>query len=152
MPKSMREARDIMSEIVLEAWNTVTTDIYGSPAELRWSTVVRNADESLPNDSVPWGRVTFKHPTGLQGQSSLADASGLIKWNRTGILTLQCFAPISLGNAYVNAESMATHIRDVLQRVQACVWFRKCEAVEVGVDKGWFVFNASANFTYDEIQ
>lgn len=147
----MREARDIMSEIVVGAWNDITTQLYSTPSQLLWSTVV-NANEKIPLNTVPWGRVTIKHPSGLQQQSSLGDTSGLIKWNRQGILTVQCFAPISLGNSYTNAESMATHIRDVLQRVQACVWFRKCEAVEVGIDNGWFVFNASANFTYDEIK
>lgn len=151
MPNSMKDARDIMSKLVLDAWNTKTTELYGTPAKLLWSTVV-NANEQIPLNSFAWGRVTIKHPSGLQTQSSLADTSGLIKWNRQGILTVQCFAPISLGNSYTNAESMATYLRDVLQRVQACVWFRKCEAVEVGVDNGWYNFNFSANFTYDEFK
>lgn len=151
MPESMSEARGVMSEAVLEAWNTICNTIYGATRPVRWSSLPNSYDD-LPARTTAWARVTIKHIHNAQTQSSLSAANSLIKWQRSGTLTVQCFAPLSEANAYGRAEQMACYIRDVLQRYQSCIRFRRCEAIEIGIDDGWFVFNVNVTFQYDELK
>lgn len=147
----MKHARDIMSETVNEAWIAVCGDIYGAARPIRWSSIP-NSYDTLPEPNTAWARVTIKHIHNAQTQSSLSAANSLIKWQRSGTLTVQCFAPLNEPKAYERAEQMACYIRDVLQRIQTCIRFRRCEAIEVGIDDGWFVFNVNTTFQYDELK
>lgn len=140
-----------MSETVNEAWLAICQTIYGGTRPIRWSSVPNSYDQ-LPASNTAWARVTVKHIHNAQTQSSLSAANSLIKWQRSGTLTVQCFAPLTEPDAYGRAEQMACYIRDVLQRIQTCIRFRRCEAIEVGIDDGWFVFNVNATFQYDELK
>lgn len=149
MLDSMRSARSAMSALVNQYWIETSTAQYGTPQLILWdSTPFQDTD--VPENDIPWAKCTIKHRR--QNATSLADETGLIKWGRSGIITVQCFAPLTAGQAYIKAEAMATYLRDKFQRVQSPVWYRNCEATEAGRDRGWYIFNFAADFTYDEYQ
>lgn len=109
-------------------------------------------DAQQPKQTESWVRLSFQHVTG--NQSSLAGVDGVRRWNRTGILTAQCFAPLAGGDAVNAATRFACVVRDALQGKQTddCVWFRNPRIAEVGVDKDWYNVNAFINFDYDELR
>jgi hypothetical protein len=104
-----------------------------------------------PKQTDSWVRFSFQHFTGRQ--ASLAGLDGARRWNRTGLLTAQCFAPLVDGDAVNQATKLASLVRDGLQGKQTdkCVWFRNLRIAEIGVDKDWYNVNSYATFDYDEI-
>lgn len=110
----------------------------------------KDTDQATQNES--WVRLQFQHVTG--SQASLAGVDGVRRWNRTGLVTAQCFAPLAGGDAVNAATRLACVVRDALQGKQTddCVWFRNPRIAEVGVDKDWYNVNAYINFDYDELR
>lgn len=104
----------------------------------------------IPQNS-KWLRVSLRHVTGRQ--ASLAGENGVRRWNRTGFVSVQCFAPLASGGVKAATE-MACVVRDALQgkATESCVWFRNPRINEVGVDGDWFNVNATIDFDYDELR
>lgn len=116
--------------------------------KMYWEGVVATTQ---PTSDDTWLRVSLLHATGRQ--SSLAGADGVRRWNRTGFISVQCFAPLARGSVQ-RATRLACVVRDALQGKQtaSCVWFRNPRVNEVGEDKDWFNVNATIDFDYDELR
>lgn len=108
---------------------------------------------STPDDKDSWVRLSILHNPSGQGQASLAGTNGVRRWNRTGIVTGQCFAPLASGSVK-RATEIAGVVRDALQGKQtpSCVWFRRPAISEIGEDDAWFNVNATIDFNYDELR
>lgn len=117
-----------------------------STAQIVWEGV----EQGVPRDAT-WCRVSLRHSTG--NQASLAGEDGVRRWNRTGFITVQCFAPLANNGVRVATE-MASVVRDALQGKQSehCVWFRNARIQEIGIDADWFNVNAIIDFDYDELR
>lgn len=123
-----------------------------------WDATVKMYWEGVPippgagptSDDV-WLRASLQHSTGEQ--SSLAGEDGVRRWNRTGFISVQCFAPLASGSVQ-KATQLASVVRDALQGKQTtnCVWFRNPKINEIGEDRDWFNVNATIDFDYDELR
>lgn len=113
-----------------------------------------------PSSDTDWVRVSIQHEDA--GQASLSGPiNGVTRWGRGGFVFVQCFArqapldaapgdPIGIDKAMIYACA----VRDAFQgrASDSGVWFRKCNAREVGPDKSWYQANASITFDYDEVK
>lgn len=113
--------------------------------------IVKPADQPASNNT--WIRGSLRH--GSAGQGSLAGENGVRRWDRAGIISVQCFAPLvaASGGVY-RATQLACVVRDALQgkKTESCVWFRNARVNEIGEDKDWFNVNATIEFNYDELR
>lgn len=109
-----------------------------------------NVEGAKPTSQEAWARVSLRH--GPSGQGSLSGAHSTIRYNRTGILTVQIFIPngqglsrgYELGKIVVDAfEGKATNSQ---------VWFRNAHVNEIGPSDEWFQLNVTVEFLYDEIK
>lgn len=102
-----------------------------------------------PDGGKRWMRITMNHTDGRQ--ASLAGDTGARRWNRTGLVMVQCFAPLAKGSIK-EAIRMAAAVQNALQGKASpnCVWFRNAQINEVGPDKFWYQVNMTAIFDYDE--
>lgn len=113
-----------------------------------------------PSANTDWVRVSIQHEDG--GQASLSGpVNGVTRWGRTGFIFVQCFArqaptDAAPGDAIGIDKALiyACAVRDAFQgrATDSGVWFRNCNAREVGPDKSWFQANASITFDYDEVK
>lgn len=104
-----------------------------------------------PSQNDIWLRLSLLHATG--NQASLAGENGVRRWNRTGFISAQCFAPLARGSVQ-KATELACVVRDALQgkQTESCVWFRNPRINEIGEDRDWFNVNATIDFDYDELR
>ena len=116
-------------------------------AKLYWEGVPGN---DSPASSDTWARFSLLHVVGEQ--ATLAGEFGARRWRRTGLVTAQCFAPLSSGSVR-RALELAVVVRDALQGRQSpsSVWYRSPKIMEIGEDRSWFQVNAVIEFTYDEL-
>jgi hypothetical protein len=132
------EARDTILGIVKAAWS-----LTGYP--IVWSDV----PGEIPTSETVWARATIRHATGRQG--SLHGANNTRRWNRTGTIFVQVFAPVGDGSTagYIAAQSMA----DALQAAKdPDVWFRNVRMNEVGTSGAFEQLNVLADFSYDDVR
>lgn len=104
-----------------------------------------------PSQTKEWVRVSIKHEDG--GQGSLSNQNGVRRWRRQGHLNLQFFVPFTAGGRS-RARLLACALRDAFQGTEtaSAVWFRRCNAMDIGQDKSWYNWNTSIGFTYDEVK
>ena len=117
----------------------------GGDVVVRWQGV---GSAEPPDGGLRWLRVTMNHNDGRQ--ASLAGATPVKRWNRTGLVMVQCFAPLAKGSVK-EAVKMAAAVQLALQGkpTSSGVWFRSCTIQEVGSDKFWFQVNMTSIFVYD---
>lgn len=79
---------------------------------------------------------------------------GQRRYTRFGLITVQCFAPISEGNASTFAENAAIIARDAFEGIgtDSGIWFRNVKTQEIGATKTWYQFNMVAEFQFDEMK
>ena len=143
MTADAAKVRDESFELIRDA-----VVAYDPTVKMYWQGVPANTQ---PASNDVWLRVSLQHVTGRQ--SSLAGEDGVRRWNRTGFISVQCFAPLARGSVQA-ATKLACVVRDALQGKQtaSCVWFRNPRINEVGEDKDWFNVNATIDFDYDELR
>lgn len=146
MANVMAEARDEMSSVIYKAWDENCLSFFNEKKEILSNSSIRTASDI--DASAIWARLDIKHRT--QKQSSLADDTGRVLYDRKGILSFQCFIPTSTSRAFDIAESICVNIRNVLQKHRGCVIFKNCSAEEGFLDKSLQSFNVIADFEYSE--
>lgn len=143
MTATTKEAVDSMFGLVRD-----TAAVIAPSIDIWWQGVAR---DGVPVADEEWLRVHMRHAAGSQG--SLSCEHGQRRWRRSGLLFVQCFAPLEAGGL-TRAMALAGAFRDAIQSAQLTsgVWFRDATATEIGPDKSWFNANTSARFTYDEVK
>ena len=101
----------------------------------------------VPQGNIDWCRVQINHVVG--NQETLANFNGVRRYNRTGTIIVQCFAPLS-DRGFSRAEALAEQAVKVYEGKAGAggIWFRNVRSVEVGAADGWHQFNAIAEFDY----
>ena len=136
------------NEIFALIYAAVTAQV--PAAKIVWEGTLVPADQ-MPTSDETWVRVSLRHVTGEQ--ASLAGVDGVRRWNRTGFVSAQCFAPLASGGIQAATE-LARVVRDALQgkTTASQIWFRNPRINEVGEDRDWFQVNATIDFNYDELR
>jgi len=133
------DARDFMFGVFKAAWDTTG----GLPA------AYDDLPASKPDGQSPWARVSIVHATG--GQASLSNEFGVRRWDRTGVLSVQVFAPT--GDGIKTCYTLATLVANAFESSQGSdVWFRNVRLNEAGVDGAFYQINMLADFSYDDVR
>lgn len=147
MAADMNTAYDEILAAFKTAWDAGAGAYNGGTIpEVRYDGV---GDPGPPEGEDPWARVTVRHVTGTQ--ASLAAIGGSRRFQRTGIIMVQVFWPLSQAELS-NARSLAEVARSAYegQETSSHVWFRNVRVNEVGPDGPWYQVNVLADFEYDE--
>lgn len=113
-----------------------------------------------PDADKDWARVDIQHDGAGQGSLS-GPVNGAVRWRRNGYIFVQCYgrlAPVGAAPGDLigldQAMAIACAVRDAFQgrATEGGVWFRKCEAKEVGPHLAWYQANAVIRFEYDEVK
>ena len=96
-----------------------------------------------------WARVLVRHVTGTQ--AALADFSGVRRFTKTGLVTIQLFTPTGDGLTLSDTLTEAFEAAVRTKSTPNGVWFRNVRSIEIGNDGPWFQTNILAEFEYDQI-
>lgn len=139
-------ARTEVCRLLNEAWAASTPALNnGQPVRIEWEGV--QASTPPPADA-PHARHYMRHTTD-QGQT--LGQAGTKRHFRTGLITVQVFAPVS-GGGVTLAQKLAIIARNAYEGVGTStgLWFRNARLNEIGVDEGLFQINVLVEFLYDE--
>jgi hypothetical protein len=132
------QARDFMLSVFKQAWDT--TGLFAAYDDL---------PASKPSGQSAWARASITHATG--GQGSLSNESGVRRWDRTGVLSVQVFAPV--GDGIKTCYALATLVSSAFESSQGSdVWFRNVRLNEAGVDGAFYQINVLADFSYEDVR
>jgi hypothetical protein len=132
------EARDIIFAIVKKAW-----DETGFPMEYS------DISGKVPDNETVWARSSIRHATG--NQASLSGDGDVRRWNRTGTLFVQVYAPI--GDGYNAGYTASQIVVNALQKSRHPeLWFRDVRMNEIGESGAFEQFNVLATFDYDDVR
>ena len=97
-----------------------------------------------------WGRASVIHGTGAQ--ASLANAGGLRRWGRQGLVVVEIYS--EPGKGLSQQDPLAILVLNAFegQTTPGAVWFRNVRYNEVGRDGKWNRVNVIADFEYDQIK
>lgn len=144
------QAREEMAEMFRAAWEANSPAVVGASApKVLWE---GNEGESPPPKEFAYARYKILHRDGRQ--SSLTGASGEAKWNRTGLVVIQTFAPLISNKGLPIALQLGSIAREAYEGKASPggIWFRNATVREVGPTDGWFQVNTIVGFTYDEVK
>lgn len=149
----MLEARSEMLQLFWDTWEPgimaeFPTDFQAVLDHTAWPDVPPQAPIP-PQTATPWARVSIAHASG--GQDSLRGAAGRSRFERQGVLTVQCFAPV--GESATRVYNMAQIAMNAFdgKATPGGVWFRNARPNEA-INDGWKQVNVLAEFLYDEIK
>lgn len=132
------EARDAIFGILKAVW-----DPTGYP--IVWTDV---PGEKPPSETV-WARATIRHATGRQ--ASLAGENGARRYEATGTVFVQVFAPIGDGStAGYRAAELVKNAYNAARDDN--IWFRDTRMIEVGASGAFEQFNVLSTFSYDDVR
>lgn len=142
------EARDEMFAMLLSAWENGAGDVLGYLPDILW----QGQEKGPPSLEFAYARASVVHNTGRQ--ASLAGEAGAKRFRRTGILFVQCFAPLGIENPLTIADNLGRIVLDAFEGRSSPggIWFRSCRLNEIGPTDGWYQVNVIAEFSYDEVK
>jgi hypothetical protein len=142
------QARDEIFSLIRNYFNS-----QGSTVPILWQGIPidKPPDTSDLSYAAGYARATVLHSGGRQ--STLGGKSGT-RFDRSGVVIIQCFGPIGIGKGLTNAEQIATMALDALEgkTTPGGIWFRNCRPNDIGPADGWFQINVVAEFLYDEVK
>lgn len=139
--KNQQEAEDVMAKMLIDALAPEGIQIQ----------VVGDAPLAPPMSADLWCRIDIQHALG--GQETLANFNGVRRYNRTGTIIVQCFAPLAdRGNTRSGEIAEKAVLVYEGKAGAGGVWFRNVRAIRIGAADGWFQYNAVAEFDYDLVR
>ena len=147
---TIETARDDIIGLFRTAW---LADVESQNVPLFYWDIPNPAPSGEDGDGNPvsWARVSVQHLPG-QHQATLSGDTGQRRWRRTGIVTVQIFAPYGTGLSIGDKLGMVALRAFEGQSTPSGIWFRDVSFQEVGQDSIWFNSNVSATFEYDEVR
>jgi hypothetical protein len=135
------EARRLMYKVFRDAWVAAGYDVNN----IRY-TGLPGKD---PTGELLWCRATLRHATGHQ--ASLSNENNVRRWERTGTVFIQVFAPIGDGSvAGYNASEVLVNAYRKPGITQPT--FLNPRMSEIGVNGAFEQFNVLADFSYDDVR
>lgn len=129
------EARDAILLVFKDCWpyHAVYTDVPGS----------------VPSSEILWARATIRHAAG--GQATLAGAQNVRRWDRSGTVIIQVFAPVGDGSK-AGYEAAQLVVDGFQASNHSNLWFRNVRMCEMGTSGAFEQFNILATFFYDDVR
>lgn len=148
---TIEAARDDILQLFLDTWenDTISQDVVvyywdiPNPAP---------SGEETNGNPFSWARVTVQHLPGQRQATLSGELGGPRRWRRTGIVTVQIFAPYGTGLSIGDKLGMVALKAFEGKSTSSGIWFRDVSFQEVGQDSIWFQSNVSATFEYDEVR
>lgn len=140
-------ARDEMSGLFQTDWSAKTPALNGGKAiRVEWQGVDK---KTPPPGDQPYARFFIKHSPSTQATFGKV---GERRYTRTGLITVQVFAPLSKGGGLSLAEKLGIIARDAFEGrgTDSGIWFRNARIQEIGPSESWYQFNVVVEFQYDE--
>ena len=133
-----QEAKDELQKMVTDSWNTTGHPIF-----------YEGVGKDRPEDTQPFARVWIRHTNGRQ--ATLGGRGGR-SFERTGLLTVQVYAPI--GKGLRESYPLAKVVADTFEGEASPngIWFRNVRINEVGKDGAFILTNVIIDFEYNEIK
>lgn len=151
MIKDAAQARDMMVQQLLLAWNAARwgelgLSIRNAPG-IAWQGRSDDLEQSAGLSYARWQAKQAEAP-----QAGIGDSGRQRRFEVSGLITLQCLGALAPGDGFEVAERMAIIARDAYRDIHSdCISFRNCRIQEVGKDRGWYLVNMYADYTYDEV-
>lgn len=130
------EARDEVLDVFRRAWSPRAAVYEDTPAA------------KVPDTNTLWARATLRHVGG--GQGSLTGGLGTVRWQRSGLIWIQLFAPIADGR--VAGYDAAQELVNAYQSARGAVWYRRAHMVEGGQDGAFQRFDVKVDFEYEDVR
>lgn len=130
------EARDAIYKVMRDAWDAAHP--------ILWDDV----PSKVPDEEIPWARVKLTHVTGAHG--TINGQVGCRRFDSTGFVTVQVFAPVGDGKARV--LNLAQTVRYAYEDARLPVWFRNIRVNEIGPSGNYQQINVIADFEYDTVR
>ena len=149
MLPTLDSARDEILGLFNVKWAADTPAINeGVAIPIEWQGVDSG---SPPDPNAPFCRVTVNHAT---GQQSTFGAVGERRFTRSGVVTVQIFAPLSAGGGLSFAVKAAIIARNAYEGIgtDSGIWFRNARIQEIGPSETWHQINVVTDFFYDELR
>lgn len=123
---------------------TVFTAVWGETGPVIWQDVGGNP----PRKAIPYACPSIHHGKG--GQRTLVGDVGQRRFERTGIIRIQIFAP--LGDGMVRAYQLAQLVSNAYEDARSDVWFRNTRIREMGASGAFEQVDVLTDFSYDEVR
>lgn len=136
---TLTEARDTILTVFKTAWDAATPP---------FPVVYQDEPTQKPTTLTPWARVKVEHVTGRQ--RTLCGSDGNMRFTREGIMWVQIFSPMGLGQ--FNSDALAEVILLALEGARFDGgFFKRVRINEIGSDGAWYCTNVVADFEWDQI-
>lgn len=133
---TLLEARDTMFSVFCAAW--------GNSGPVGFPLLPFTA----PKGRQAYATLTIRHGNG--GQGSLGGELGQRRFDRSGILRVQIFAPI--GDGMVSAYQKAQIVANAFEDAKLNVWFRNTRIREMGASGASEQVDVLTDFFYEEVR
>lgn len=136
---TVTEARDAILTLFKETWDDIAPT---------FPVVYQDEPTQKPATLTPWCRVKLEHVTGRQ--RTLCGSVGDMRFTREGILWIQVFSPMGLGQ--FNSDAIIDGLLLVFERGRFDGgYFFDVAVKEIGPSGDWWQVNLTCPFTYDHI-
>lgn len=136
---TVTQARDNILSFFKTTWDNLTPP---------FPVVYQDEPTQKPGTLTPWCRVKLEHVTGRQ--RTLCGSTGDMRFTREGILWIQIFSPMGLGQ--FNSDALADGLLLSLERGRFDGgFFKDVRLNEVGPSGDWWQVNLVCPFEYDDI-
>ncbi len=142
-------ARDEILGLFKAAWDANTPVLNGSVVvPVQWP---GGAVYEPPDATKPFARIKIQE--GPSPQRTFG-RPGQRRFTRPGLVTVQVFAPVSVGGGLSLGSNLATIARNAYEGIGTAsgLFFRNCRIQEIGNSGAWEQINVTAEFEYDEVR
>lgn len=141
-------ARDEIQGLFWDYWKAQTPAVAGEVPTVEWPGVDSGTP---PGADKAWARFDIRHAPSRQ--STFGHMGGR-RFTRTGLVSVEVFAPTAGGVGLSLAEKLGIIARDAFEGrgTASGIWFRNARIQEIGPDKAWCQMNVLAEFVYDEMR
>ena len=147
---NIEAARDSILSHFNAYWTANSAAVNGGKVpEMKWDNLDGDAKPVTPSNA-PYGRAVVRHAVS-PGQQTLGEPGNRL-FGRVGVVLVQLFVPLASGLTL--ADRLSKIAADAFEGKSTVerVLFRNVSVIEAGAEKGWFQYNVSAAFEYDELK
>ena len=149
MSLSETQAFDEILDIFNTAWTTNTPALNGGDVvRVEWPGL--DAGETRDPDK-PYATIKVTH---VPSRQVTFGPTGSRRFERSGLVTIQVFYPLSRGDGLNTLQLLCEVARDAFEGVGTNdgLWFRNCRIQDIGSGDTWYQYNVVSEFEYDQIR
>jgi len=151
MTATYDEARNQIFGLFKAAWDANTTAVAGYVPEVRYQ---GKEVGTVPDSTKHWARISTQSVLETQATlSTCVEESGKSRYESSGLVFVQLFAPKNVATAYDIGTKLAQIARNAFRgkKTTGQVWFRNVRINNLEPEALLYRFNVVAEYEYDEI-